>query len=247
MDPRLNIIDERLANIKRLIAVSGGKGGVGKSLTASVLALTLSKCYKVGLLDLDLSAPSTHVILGIEGAHPKEEEGIIPPKVHGIKFMSIVYFTGDNPSPLRGIDVSNAMLELLATTRWGSLDFLVIDMPPGIGDATMDVIRLMKRAEFLVVTTHSRVTLITVKKLLKMLKDLKVPVVGVIENMKTTSSSFVKEQLSEFNVSILGEISFDKDIEEAIGDVNKLLSSEFKKDMIEISEVIWGEKILNQK
>ena len=83
--------------------------------------------------------------------------------------MSIVYFTGDKPSPLRGIDISNAMLELLAVTRWSSLDFLVVDTPPGIGDATMDVIRWMKRAEFLVMTTSSKVALETVKKVKKCL------------------------------------------------------------------------------
>ena len=92
----MKIIEKRLAGIKRIIAVSGGKGGVGKSLTASVLALTLSRLgHRVGLLDLDLSAPSLHVILGIEGLYPKEEKGIIPPEVHGVEFMSIVYFIED--------------------------------------------------------------------------------------------------------------------------------------------------------
>ncbi len=228
MDPRLNIIDKRLAGIKRLIAVSGGKGGIGKSLTASVLALTLSKMgYRVGLLDLDLSAPSTHVILGIKDVYPEEEKGIIPPEVHHIKFMSIVYFTRDNPAPLRGIDISNAMLELLAVTRWGSLDFLIVDTPPGIGDATMDVIRWLRRAEFLVMTTPSKVALETVKKVIKMLTELNVPIIGVIENMKMEKSSWVKHDLKEFNVSILGEIDFDITIEGSIGDVNKLLESDF--------------------
>lgn len=235
MDPRSNIIDKRLAGIKRIIAVSGGKGGIGKSLTASVLALTLSRLgYRVGLLDLDLSAPSTHVILGIEGVYPKEEKGIIPPEIYGIEFMSIVYFTGDNPTPLRGIDISNAMLELLAVTRWGSLDFLIVDTPPGIGDATMDVIRWMKRAEFLVMTTPSKVALETVNKVIKMLKELKMPITGVIENMKMGKSSLVKEKLKGFDVHILGEMGFDDKIEDSIGDVNKLLESDFAASIKEI-------------
>jgi len=233
MDPRLNIIDKRLAGIKRLIAVSGGKGGIGKSLTASVLALTLSKMgYRVGLLDLDLSAPSTHVILGIEGVYPKEEKGIVPPEVQHVKFMSIVYFTGDNPAPLRGIDISNAMLELLAITRWGSLDFLIVDMPPGVGDAMMDVIRWMKSAEFLVMTTSSKVALETVKKVIKMLTELNVPIIGVIENMKMGDSRLVKEELKD--MPILGEIWFDKKIEDSIGDVKKLLESDFAASIKEI-------------
>ncbi len=235
MDPRLGIIDKRLKNIKRSIAISGGKGGIGKSLVASTLALILSKLgHKVGLLDLDFFGPSTHIILGIRGIYPKEEKGIIPPKIYGIKFMSIIYYAGDNPLPLRGVDISNAIIELLAITRWGSLDFLIIDMPPGIGDTTLDTIQLMKKAKFLVVTTQSRVVLETVKKLLTMLKELGVPIIGVVENMKTVKSSFVKEQIKTFNVPFLGEIGFDKHLEDSIGDVSKLLETDFAQNIKKI-------------
>jgi len=235
MDPRLSIIDTRLAGIKRLIAVTGGKGGIGKSLISSVLALTLSlQGYTVGLLDLDLSAPSTHVILGIEGVYPKEEMGIVPPEVHGIEFMSIVYFTGDEPTPLRGTDISNALLELLAITQWGSLDFLIVDMPPGIGDASMDVIRWLRKAEFLVVTTGSRVALETVKKVLKMLKELNRPIIGVIENMKLRDSLVVNEELKKFEVLMLGAIEFDMNLEDSIGDANRLLESDVAARIKEI-------------
>lgn len=235
MDPRLSVIDIRLAGIKRLIAVSGGKGGIGKSLISSLLALTLSRLgYTVGLLDLDLSAPSTHVILGIEGVYPKEEMGIVPPEVHGIEFMSIVYFTGDEPTPLRGTDISNALLELLAITQWGSLDFLIVDMPPGIGDASMDVIRWLKKAEFLVVTTGSKVALETVKKVIKMLKELNRPIIGVIENMKLRDSSVVKEELKKFEVPLLGAIEFDMNLEDSIGDANRLLERDAAARLKEI-------------
>lgn len=235
MDPRLEIIDKRLENIKTLIPVSGGKGGIGKSLIASTLALTLSELgYRVGLLDLDFSGPSTHIILGIGGVYPKEEKGIIPPEIYGIKFLSIIYYAGENPSPLRGIDISNAMIELLAITQWGSLDFLIIDMPPGIGDTTLDTIRLMKRAGFLIVTTQSKVVLGTVKKALAILKELVVPVIGVVENMKTTTSLLVKEEIKPFNVPFLGEISFDKHLEDSLGDVSKLLKTDFAQDVKKI-------------
>ena len=235
MDPRLEIIDKRLENIKTLIPVSGGKGGIGKSLIASTLALTLSESgYKVGLLDLDFSGPSTHIILGIGGVYPKEEKGIIPPEIYGIKFLSIIYYSGDNPSPLRGIDISNAMIELLAITQWGSLDFLIIDMPPGIGDTTLDTVRLMKRAGFLIVTTQSKVVLETVKKALAILKELVVPIIGVVENMKTTRSSLVREEIKPFNVPFLGEINFDKHLEDSLGDVSKLLKTGFAQDVKKI-------------
>jgi ATP-binding protein involved in chromosome partitioning len=232
MDPRLNIIEKRLANIGKLIAIASGKGGVGKSLIASTLALILSKKgYKVGLLDLDFEGPSAHVILGICGAYPKEDKGIIPPEVHGIRFMSIVYYAKEEPMPLRGRDVSNALIELLAITRWERLDFLIIDMPPGIGDETLDLIRFMKKSEFLVVTTPSKVALETIRKLLKLLKELRIPIKGVIENMKLTRSPWIKKQINVLGVSFLGEISFDKDLEDSIGNPNQLLETKFAKDL----------------
>ena len=232
MDPRLNIIDKRLENIKRLIAVGGGKGGIGKSLTASTLALTLSKLgYKVGLLDLDFCGPSTHIILGIKGIYPKEEKGIIPPEIYGIRFMSIIYYAGDNPSPLRGTDISNAIIELLAITQWGELDFLIIDMPPGIGDPILDTIRLIKRVNFLIITTQSKVVLETVKKVLKVLTELKVPIIGVIENMKMAHPSNAHPEIMKFNIPFLGAIDFDKSIETSIGNVNGLLKTNFSQEI----------------
>ncbi|RKY75988.1 ATP-binding protein [candidate division KSB1 bacterium] len=232
MDPRVEIIDERLENIGRVIAVSGGKGGIGKSVIASTVALSLAeRGHKVGLLDLDFTSPSTHVILGIDDIFPEEEKGIVPPEIYGIKFMSIVYYTGDGPSPLRGLDISNAMIELLAITRWGNLDFLIVDSPPGIGDATLDTVRLMKKTEFLVVTTPSRVALATVKKVLTMLKELKSPIIGVVENMKITRSSLVQEELEMFNVPFLAEIDFDRKLENTLGDVNRLLQTNFARSI----------------
>ena len=235
MDPRLTIIDKRLKNIKKVIAVSGGKGGIGKSSVASVLALSLSKMrYKVGLLDMDFCGPSTHILLGIKDLYPEEEKGVIPPEPYGIKFMSIIYYAGDKPSPLRGIDVSNALIELLAVTLWGELDFLIIDMPPGIGDAILDVIRLIKKTEFLVVTTQSKVALETVKKVLRMLKELEIQILGVIENMKTRDSSYVREEIETMGIPFLGEIYYDPDFEDSLGDTEKLLKTEFAQSIKKI-------------
>jgi len=108
-------------------------------MIATMLALTLAnKGCKVGLFDLDFTGPSTHIILGAQKTVLKEEKGIVPPTVQGLQYMSLIYFVGDNPAPLRGADVSNALIELLSVTQWGQLDFLVIDMPPGIGDAVLD-------------------------------------------------------------------------------------------------------------
>ena len=226
-DPRIDIIDIRLEKIKKIIAVSSGKGGVGKSVVASTLALNLrDKGYKVGLFDLDFTSPSTHVILGVSGLYPEEEYGIIPPDAHGIKYMSITYYSLDKPAPLRGVDMSEAIIELLAITKWGELDYLVIDMPPGLGDATLDMIRFVKEINFLVVTTPSKVAFETVRKQLVLLKELNVPVIGVVENMQMKPSDYVKDQL-EGNVPYLGSIGYDQDLEDSFGNVEKVKESDF--------------------
>lgn len=240
MDPRISVIDKRLKNIKRIISVVSGKGGVGKSLVASSLALNLAKKgHKVGLLDLDLYGPSSHIILGVEKqGFPEEEKGIIPPKINDIKFMSIVYFTEDKPSAFRGADISNIIIELLAITQWGELDYLIIDMPPGIGDETLDVIHLVKKSEFLVVSTPSKVAMGAVNKLLLMLKELKLPVIGVVENMKMTESDYVENSVSKMQLPYLNSISFDHNLEESIGKPDELLNTGFMNDLDRIVESI---------
>ena len=239
MEARVSVIEKRLKKIKRIISVASGKGGVGKSLVASSLALNLSrKGYKVGLLDLDLYGPSSHIILGVKDVFPEEEKGIVPPNVQGINFMSIVYFTEDKPSPFRGIDISNIIIELLAITRWGELDYLIIDMPPGIGDETLDVIRLVKKSEFLVVITPSKVSMGAVGKLLQLLKELKLPVIGVVENMKMTDSNYIENNVSKMGLTYLNSISFDQNLEGSIGNVDKLLETDFMKDFDKIVDKI---------
>ncbi len=236
MDPRLEIIDQRLKRIKRVIAVSGGKGGIGKSLVATTLALILRRLNtRVGLLDLDFSGPSTDLILGVSGIHFLEEKGIIPPEIYGLRYMSVIYFAQDNPAPLRGIDISNAIIELLAITRWGDLDFLIVDMPPGIGDATLDTIRLIKKAEFLALTTPSKVAVETVKKMIKMLKGLGLPIIGLIENMRRPKSPSIREQINGFAIPYLGSIDFDEDLESSIGDKERLLKTTFARKLEEIA------------
>ncbi len=238
-DPRVSIIDERLKRIGRIIAVSSGKGGVGKSMVATTLALSLVKrgC-RVGLFDLDFTSPSTHIILGVEGVQPKEEKGLVPPVVHGLEYMSLVYYSGDRAAPLRGADTSNALIELLAVTLWSNLDYLVIDMPPGIGDAVLDLIRLVKRIEFLVVTTSSQLAFETVKKLGGLLQELRVPVLGVVENMKMTESANVQRQTEALGLKFLAGIPYDPQVEAAIGDAEKLLRTEVAKKVKAIAQTV---------
>lgn len=226
IDPRVNVIGRRLSGVKRIVAVSSGKGGVGKSMVATTLALTLKgRGLKVGLFDLDFTSPSTHIILGAKVTVPQEDKGIVPPVVNGLEYMSLVYFVGEKPAPLRGVDVSNALIELLAVTQWGRLDFLVIDMPPGIGDVILDLVRLVNRVEFLIVTTPSLLAFETVKKQADLLCELKAPIIGVLENMKQSQSRVIESETEKMGLRFLGEVSFDPNVENAIGDEAKLLAT----------------------
>ncbi|MEM3041801.1 MAG: P-loop NTPase [Nitrososphaerota archaeon] len=235
IDPRTTIVDERLKKIPNIIAVSSGKGGVGKSLIATTLALILKKRgHKVGLFDTDLTSPTTHIILNVRGTYPEEKKGVIPPEVYGLKYMSIAYYSGERFLPLRGTDFSNALRELLAITIWDALDFLIIDTPPGIGDATLDIIKLIRKVEFLIVTTPSQLAFETVRKLINLLSELKIPIIGVIENMAMREKPSIQKLVEELGVKFWGEIPFDIKVEEALGDINKLLRTEFSRKLEEM-------------
>lgn len=220
IDPRPSVIEERLKNVKRIIAVTGWKGGIGKSVTASALALLLAeKGYRTGLFDLDFAGASDHLILGAKGLFPKEEKGLEPPVIAGIKFMSVVFFSANKAVPLRGANVSDAIIELLAITQWGELDFLVLDMPPGINDAALDVIRFMRKAEILAVTTPSMIARDVLERSLALYKKLKVPVLGVLENM-----SAAKRRAA-------GKLRLDAGLEKALGRPAALLKTSFARDL----------------
>ncbi len=239
-DPRTSIIHERLRRLQRIIAVSSGKGGVGKSLVATTLALELAaEGAKVGLFDIDFTSPTTHTILGLPNSlHPKEDKGLIPPRVHGLEYMSLVYYTSDKPAPLRGEDTSNVLVELLAVTLWNNVDYLVVDMPPGIGDAVLDLIRLVKNIEFIIVTTPSQLAFETVRKLADLLRELRVPVIGVVENMKTSEKDGIESKIKQLNLPYLAGISFDSSVERAIGKPSMLLRTAIGQQMKKVVTAI---------
>lgn len=229
----MSVIQRRLEQVEHVICVASGKGGVGKSMVASNLALALSKKgKKAGLLDLDLYGPSTHVILGVHpDGFPDEHHGIIPPVVQEMSFMSVVYFTKDKPGAFRGDDISNIILELLAITQWGRLDYLIIDLPPGIGDEILDVIHLLPQSKYVVVTTPSKVAIRAVEKLIRILKEINVPLLGVIENMSFKKDTMVTDFCKTEQAKYLGRLGYDESLEDAIGDIKKLQTSLFNKDM----------------
>lgn len=233
MDPRTSVIQTRLQKVCHVICVASGKGGVGKSMIASLLSLSLSeKGFKVGLLDLDLYGPSAHVILGVHPEQfPEEHHGIVPPLVHDIHFMSIVYFTRDKPGSFRGENITNIIIELLAITQWNVLDYLIVDLPPGIGDEILDMIHLLPQAHFLLVTTPSIVAFSAVEKLIRVLQEVKMPILGVVENMSFKQDSIVKGFCKREGVTYLGRLKFDTTLESSIALPLQLLKTPFSKEL----------------
>lgn len=228
MDPRAAGVDKRLADVNRIVAVTGGKGGTGKSMVASTLALSIAgEGKRTGLLDLDLTGSSDHVILGARPGFPAEKFGVEPPSIRGIGLMSLTHFAGSDPVPLRGEDSTEALLELLAITSWGKLDFMVIDMPPGLGDTALDTMRLLPRAEYLVVATSSRVALETVRKTLRLHAELQTRVRGLVENMRRRESPAVQDLAAEFGLPFLGALPYDESLEETVGEPGRLSRTAF--------------------
>ncbi len=236
LDPRPSVIEERLKGARRIIAVTGWKGGIGKSVTACTLALLLAKKgYKTGLFDLDFAGASDHLILGARGLFPKEEKGLEPPVFEGVSFMSVAFFSENRAVPLRGANVSDAIIELLAITRWGALDFLVLDMPPGINDAALDVMRFARKAEVLAVTTPSVLAHDVLSRSIELYKKLHVPVIGVVENMSPPRARGMRAGPG-LKKGADAYLRFDAGLEGALGRPAALLKTAFASDLAMAAE-----------
>ncbi len=238
-DPRLAVIGRRLARVARVVPVMSSKGGVGKTLLSCLLALALSeRGARVGLLDLDVTNPTAHVVLGADlSKFPEEDRGVVPPLIGGVKFMSVAYYSGENPLPLRGWEIDNVVREVLAVTIWGDLDFLVIDTPPGIGDEVLDVLSYFPKHEPLVVATPSPLTVASVRRLLKLLTEaVKGELIRVVENMARDDSDIIADLAKKFHVGFLGKVRFDEGVDRAVGDIDALRESRMYKDVSMIAE-----------
>ncbi|MBN8261352.1 MAG: iron-sulfur cluster carrier protein ApbC [Xanthomonadales bacterium] len=175
-----------LANVRNIIAVGSGKGGVGKSTTAVNLALALAaEGLAVGVLDADIHGPSVPMMLGLSG-RPDSPDGksIEPMRAHGVEAMSIgLLVDQDAPTIWRGPMATSAMTQLLNDTRWGDLDVLVVDLPPGTGDIQLTLAQKIPVAGAVVVTTPQDVATLDARKALKMFEKVAIPVLGLVENM----------------------------------------------------------------
>ena len=175
-----------LPSVRNIIAVGSGKGGVGKSTVAVNLALALAADgAKVGVLDADIYGPSVPLMLGLNG-RPDSPDGktIEPMRAHGVEAMSIgLLVDQDTPMIWRGPMATSALTQLLTETRWGDLDYLVLDLPPGTGDIQLTMAQKIPVAGAVVVTTPQDVATLDARKALKMFEKVSVPVLGLVENM----------------------------------------------------------------
>ncbi|WP_263138797.1 iron-sulfur cluster carrier protein ApbC [Pseudomonas sp. RIT-PI-AD] len=177
-----------LANVKNIIAVASGKGGVGKSTTAANLALALTReGARVGILDADIYGPSQGIMFGLpEGSRPqvRDQKWFVPLQAHGVQVMSMAFLTDDNtPVVWRGPMVSGALLQLITQSAWDDLDYLVVDMPPGTGDIHLTLAQKVPVAGAVIVTTPQDLALLDAKKGVEMFRKVNIPVLGVVENM----------------------------------------------------------------
>jgi ATP-binding protein involved in chromosome partitioning len=214
----------KLPDIKHYIAVASGKGGVGKSTVAVNLALSMAKKRdKIGLMDADIWGPSTPTMLGIKDRpHATEENKIIPLKKYGMELMSIGFLIDEDETVIwRGPMVHGAIKQFIEDVEWKETDYLVIDLPPGTGDAQLSLVQTAPLSGGVIVTTPQDVALIDVKRGVQMFRKLNVPILGIVENMSYLEHSGEDEPIDifgrgggrrmaeKFEVPFLGEIPID--------------------------------------
>jgi ATP-binding protein involved in chromosome partitioning len=221
MEGRAISMDELIPDVKNIIAVASGKGGVGKTTIAVNLALALARSgAKTGLLDADVYGPSVPLMLGAEEAPQVLNNKIQPPTVEGIKVISMGFFYEQSQQAgiYRGPIVSGIVKQFLTDVQWGSLDYLIIDLPPGTGDAPLTMAQTIPVTGIIIVTTPQDVAMNVAVKALGMFSKLNVPIVGVIENMSYFQCPHCSERINifgegggrkiseKFDIPFLGEI-----------------------------------------
>lgn len=174
-----------LPNVKYIVAISSGKGGVGKSTVAVNLAIALAQTgAKVGLIDADIYGPNVPMMMGAEHPPEQREGKIMPATSHGVNFISMGFFIPEDQAIMwRGPMIHTAMQQFFRDVIWGALDYLLIDLPPGTGDAQLSISQLIPLAGAVTVTTPQEVALHDVRKGMMMFQKVNVPLLGIIENM----------------------------------------------------------------
>lgn len=197
MQPPASMPKLSLPNIRRIIAVASGKGGVGKSTVATNLALALAQSgAKVGLLDADIYGPSIPTMMGIPGTVDQATTPL-PLEKNGIKLMSMGFLVPPTQAVIwRGPMIHRALTQFLTDLDWGNLDYMVIDLPPGTGDAQLTLTQTVPLDGAVIVTTPQEVSLIDARKGIEMFRQVRVPIFGIIENM----SYFLGEDGKKYSI-----------------------------------------------
>lgn len=215
--PQDRRINEQVGqNFRNTIAVSSGKGGVGKSTVAVNLAIALSRQgARVGLLDADILGPNIPMMMGVEKMPPPSERKMVPAEAHGVRFISTGFLVKpDQPLVWRGPMLHSAIRQLLTDVAWGELDYLVIDLPPGTGDAQLSLAQAIPLSGAIIVTQPMEVAAADALRGLKMFEKLDVPIIGVVENMSGEFfGSGAGEKLSEkYETEFLGSVPLDANV-----------------------------------
>jgi ATP-binding protein involved in chromosome partitioning len=244
--------------VKAIVAVASGKGGVGKSTTAANLALAFQRQgHKTGILDADIYGPSQPRMMGVSG-RPESPDGkrLRPMEAYGIKVMSMGFLVGeDTPMIWRGPMVQSAIQQMLRDVDWGELDVLVVDMPPGTGDAQLTLAQQVPLAGSVIITTPQDISLLDAKKGLNMFRKVDVPVFGMIENMSyylcphcgersdIFSAGGGRREAEKMGTELLGEIPLDIVIRETSDSGQPVVvshpDSEHAKVYLSIAEQVW--------
>jgi len=221
MEGRAISMDELLPGVKNILAVASGKGGVGKTTVSVNLAMALAKTgAKVGLLDADIYGPSVPLMLGLKASPEVINNKIQPPVSEGIKVISMGFFYEQSQQAgiYRGPIISGIVKQFLTDVNWGDLDYLIIDLPPGTGDAPLTIAQTIPITGILIVTTPQDVAMNVAVKAIGMFNKLNVPIVGVVENMSYLECPHCKQHThifgkgggqivsEQFNIPFIGEI-----------------------------------------
>ncbi len=231
-----------ISKVKNIIAVASGKGGVGKSATSVNLALALQKeGAKVGLLDADIYGPSVPIMLGIPEAKPqsKDKKTIEPLEAHNLKAMSIGFLVDEKQAMVwRGPMASSALQQIVRDTQWQDLDYLIIDLPPGTGDIQLTMAQKIPVTAAVIVTTPQDLALADAKKAIAMFEKVKIPVMGVIENMSTHLCSQCGHQepifgdgggeliAKDYQIDLLGQLPLTMSIRQNLDDGTPTVAKE---------------------
>ncbi|HBA34729.1 MAG TPA: iron-sulfur cluster carrier protein ApbC, partial [Gammaproteobacteria bacterium] len=220
---------QRMNNIKNIIAIGSGKGGVGKSTVSANVALALAQeGARVGMLDADIYGPSQPRMLGLDQQKLSSRDNKIEPlESHGVKLVSIgLMVDEETPTIWRGPMVTGALTQMLNDTDWGELDYLIIDLPPGTGDTQLTLVQKIPVSAAIIVTTPQDIALLDARKGLQMFRKVDVPVLGIIENMSTHICSQCGHEehifgtgggvkmAADYDVELLGSLPLDIRIRE---------------------------------